>query len=327
MRKTLEVEGLNIANDNGVPIVTDVSFSVAEGECVGIVGESGSGKSLTGLACLGLLPRGVRLVGGQVLVAGESITGSGRAVPRRRKVAMVFQNPMTSLNPSMRVGAQIEEAIRRNAGPAGTRAPFGSAVELLELVDIPDPARRAHQWPHELSGGQRQRVVIAIALACNSKVLIADEPTTALDVTTQAGIVALIDRLRRELNLSVVFISHDLALISNVSSRLLVMYAGEIVETGKTGQLLRAPKHPYLQGLLGCIPRTGARDLRPLPGRIPRPEAYPEGCRFAPRCAHVTEICHRSQVMTDVGPGRQARCIRAGELLLSDPLAEGRPVR
>lgn len=314
MSSVLEVRSLGISTTAGVPIVTDVSFRIEAGRAVGLVGESGSGKSLTGLACLGLLPRGVEVASGEISVGGEVVASPTMNKRRRRKrVAMIFQNPMTSLNPVMRIGDQIDEALRRNRSSA--RRGFSSAIELLELVDIPEPQRRARQWPHELSGGQRQRAIIAIALACNSETLIADEPTTALDVTTQASIVRLIDKLRAELGVSVLFISHDLALVSNVCEDLMVMYAGQIVETGRTADLVSRPGHPYLQGLIDCIPRAEAGELLPMPGRIPLPGEYPAGCRFAPRCGLVTEKCMEPQDMRPAGEDRRARCVHSDQQL------------
>lgn len=315
MTPVLTVDGLTVSTAAGVDIVTDVSFSVPAGVAVGMVGESGSGKTLTGLACMDLLPPGLRVTAGSVSVDGDVVVAAGRpAARRRRRVAMVFQNPMTSLNPTMRVGAQIAESVRRNTPGTGRPAAAQAAVRYLTLVDIPEPERRARQWPHELSGGQRQRVVIAIALACDARVLIADEPTTALDVTTQAGVVQLLARLRDELGLAVVFVSHDLALVSQVCSTTMVMYAGELVEQGPTTQLLLRPEHPYLTGLLSCLPERVTGTLLPLPGRVPQPGSYPSGCRFAPRCGHERELCHDRQELLPVGPERSVRCVRHADV-------------
>ena len=322
MSAVLDVQSLCVSTSAGTPIVTDVSFTVSEGQSLGLVGESGSGKSLTGLACMSLLPRGVQITAGEILVEETRVASAAPKSRERRKIAMIFQNPMTSLNPTMRIGAQIEEALHYNSVTSQARQTFSSATELLRLVDIPEPERRARQWPHELSGGQRQRVVIAIALACNSKVLIADEPTTALDVTTQAGIVALLDRLRKELGLAIMFISHDLALISNICSNLLVMYAGQIVESGPTGHLLQHPRHPYLRGLLDCLPGNVDGELRPMPGRIPQPGSYSEGCRFAPRCPYAQERCLHPQSLLDINRARTVRCIRYDEILENDTHAD-----
>lgn len=317
----LQVEGLNIATTTGVPIVTGVSFQLQAGIAQGLVGESGSGKTLTGLACLDLLPRSVEIVGGRVTVDGTVVVDGAQSRARRgrRRVSMVFQNPMTSLNPSMRVGAQVAEALRRNRPGTSRAAAARDAVELLELVDIPEPQRRAGQWPHELSGGQRQRVVIAMALACDARVLIADEPTTALDVTTQAGVVALLERLRSQLGLAVLFISHDLALVSQVCSTTMVMYAGEIVESGPTYGILSRPAHPYLAGLLRCLPERSDGLIVPLPGRVPSPGTYPPGCRFAARCQHRDDRCSKPQTLLSISDARTVRCVRHHEVSGASP--------
>lgn len=311
MSNVLEVRDLTIGTTAGqLTIVDRVGFSVSAGECLGLVGESGSGKSLTGLAIANLLPDSLRITDGQVHVAGE-LESSATYATRSRRVGMIFQNPMSSLNPSMRIGRQIQEAMDHNADSAHRR--FDSVVELLQTVGIPEPKRRARQWPHELSGGQRQRVMIALALACGRQVLVADEPTTALDVTTQASVVGLLDELRADLGIAVVLISHDLALVSNVCSELLVMYAGQIVEAGSTADLLRSPTHPYLRGLMNCIPGEPGTAIAPLRGRVPRPDEYAEGCRFANRCDFHEQACDQPQELV-LRTDRKVRCRRADEL-------------
>lgn len=272
----LTVGGLRLASGQGVP-VKDVSFSVRQGECVGVVGESGSGKSLTLRAIAGVLPTGLRVAAGDYAVEGRT--------------AMVFQEPMTTLNPTMRVGDFIAEGPRaRGVRKADARR---RAVELLTEVGVPDPEIRARAWPHQLSGGLRQRVMIAAALAVNPAVLLCDEPTTALDTTVQAQLLALIDRLRVERGMSVVFVSHNLAVVSRIAERVLVMYAGRIVEEGLTSEILHRPKHPYTKALIGTIPKEGQRagHLVTIASSPPDASAVIEGCAFAPRCPMATDIC------------------------------------
>jgi oligopeptide/dipeptide ABC transporter ATP-binding protein len=318
----LQVEDLHIAIDphgKNIEAVTGVSFSIAQGEMVGLVGESGSGKTLTGLAVMGLLPRGVARVAGKITVEGR-VVGEGKSsdvyAGRREDLGMIFQNPMTSLNPAHRVGDQIAEAVRRHSTGVSKKAAFAEAVELLRLVEIRDPEGVAKKYPHQLSGGMRQRVVIAIAVACKPQVLIADEPTTALDVTVQASVMELIDRLRKELNLGVLFISHDLALVSGRCERVLVMYAGELVEHGAAQSVLTEAHHPYVDGLLRCIPDRALElgVLEPLRGRVPRPGDFSQACRFAPRCDYAISACTTTRPeLNDLEPGRAARCIRLEE--------------
>lgn len=319
----LEVDGLCISTRSGLRLVEDLTFDVRPGEAVGIVGESGSGKTLTGLTCLDLLPRGVTLSNGEVRIAGEVVASAHPHRRGARKASMVFQSPMTSLNPAMRVGAQVAEAVRLNGGgsrPAAKRR----ALELLELVGLPDPKTRARSYPFQLSGGQCQRVVIAVALACEAKVMVADEPTTALDVTTQVGIMNLIDKLRRELGIAVVMISHDLALVSQFCSRLEVMYAGQVVESGSLDEVLRRPAHPYLDGLLGCLPERALAGggMVALPGRVPPPDEFPHGCRFAGRCPLAVDACSAPQELVRLDSftetQRRVRCHRHDLVLQLD---------
>lgn len=272
----LSVDGLQLASGQGIP-VKDVSFSVREGECVGVVGESGSGKSLTLRAIAGVLPAGVRVAAGRYSVQGRS--------------AMVFQEPMTTLNPTMRVGEFIAEGPRAR-GVKKTDA-LRRSVELLAEVGVPDPEVRARAWPHQLSGGLRQRVMIAAALAVDPAVLLCDEPTTALDTTVQAQLLALIDRLRTERGMSVMFVSHNLAVVSRIAERVLVMYAGRIVEEGLTSEILHRPKHPYTKALIGTIPKEGERagNLITINGAPPDATSVTGGCAFAARCAMVEDVC------------------------------------
>ncbi|WP_218004357.1 ABC transporter ATP-binding protein [Microtetraspora niveoalba] len=316
----LRVTGLTVELDRqggSTPLVTDVSFAIGRGEMVGMVGESGSGKSLTASAVAGVLPRGVRPAGGAIEVDGAvdgGATGPATRRAARRGVAMVFQNPMTSLNPSMRVGDQVAEAIRLRRPGTSRREARRAAVEALDRVEITRPAERARQYPFEFSGGMRQRVMIAIAIAGEPSVLVADEPTTALDVTVQRGVMDLLDRLRLDLGLAVLFVSHDLALVGERCDRLLVMYAGELVESGVTADVLRRPSHPYVRALQQCTPEhalaVGA--LRPLPGRVPQAGEVRSGCRFTPRCALRTEECERDHPALETrGSGHLVRCHHA----------------
>ncbi len=324
----LEVRNLSIEADladtaigGSVPLVRDVSFHVDPGEMVGLAGESGSGKTLTASAIAGLLPRGVRQHGGDVQVMGQPIGPKAE-----HRIAMIFQNPMTSLNPSKRIGDQIAEAVRLST-PGGTRRESRArAVEILDEVELTNPAARARQYPHEFSGGMRQRVMIGVAIALQPTVLIADEPTTALDVTVQKGVMDLIDRLRRDLDLAVLLISHDLGVVSERCDRLMVMYAGELVESGSTRQVLDTALHPYVRGLLDCIPERAliSGSLKPLPGQVPPPELVLPGCRFSTRCVMVTEQCTHAPIqLTASGPGRLVRCVRSHEL---PPVPEPEPL-
>ena len=277
-----------------VRIVDQVSFAVARGGSLGVVGESGAGKSVTARAVLGVLPNGCEVTGGTVRINGEVVVDEavrewGRV--RGRDVAMIFQEPRRSLDPCFSVGAQIAEIARRHLA-IGRRAAAERAVELLAAVGIADPRRRARHYPHELSGGMCQRVMIAMALAGEPSVLIADEPTTALDVTTQAKILELLSDLRANLGLALVLVTHDLGVVFETCDDILVMYAGEVVETGPTARVLEQPSHPYTRALLDSIPRDhSSKRLTELNGMMPAIGQWPEGCRFAPRCRHATPEC------------------------------------
>ena len=320
---SLSVDGLGVAIRSAgtwVPAVTDVSFDVAPGELVGLAGESGSGKSLTGLAIMGLLNGTARREAGTIEVAGTQLAAPGTSDvgrARREGLAMVFQNPMTSLNPSLTIGEQIAEAAELHDLELDRDAAWDRACDLLGLVEIRHPTQAAERYPHEFSGGMQQRAMIAMAVACRPKVLIADEPTTALDVTVQKNVMDLLQRLRTELGLAILLVSHDLALIGERCDRVLVMYAGELVESGEAREVLTAPSHPYVSGLIAATPSqalaTGA--LEPLQGRVPRPgEALAAPCRFAARCALAVDRCRveRPALVPAHGQG-WARCHRAGE--------------
>ncbi|MBN9497266.1 MAG: ABC transporter ATP-binding protein [Alphaproteobacteria bacterium] len=296
--------------------VDDISFDVPRGGCVGIVGESGSGKSVTALAVMRLLaePNG-RIASGSVLLDGVDIARLSQAEMQRRRgreLAMVFQEPMTSLNPVFPVGDQIAEAIQLHMN-LGRRASRRQAVDALALVGIPDPERRADNYPHELSGGMRQRVMIAMALACEPKLLIADEPTTALDVTIQAQILDLLRNLRGRLSTAIVMITHDLGVVAEIADEVLVMYAGRIVEQREVNAIFAQPAHPYTEGLLRSIPRLDdPRDrLEQIPGAVPNPLERPTGCRFNPRCDQVRDICRtREPASFSTSDGGATMCWR-----------------
>ena len=284
--------------------VNGVSFTLAAGEVLGIVGESGSGKTILSLALMGLAPPGAKIRGGALLQLRPP-SGHGANPPvrellgaaplemralRGRELAMIFQEPMTALDPVMRIGAQIAEAIRAHEPRLSSAEARARVLRSLELAAVPDPPRRAAQYPHQLSGGLRQRVMIAMALSVSPGVLIADEPTTALDVTLQKQILELLQNLRRELHLSLLFITHDLGVVAQIADRVAVMYAGRIVEEGPVGEVLHRPRHPYTEGLLRAAPRLEAAKLVPIPGSVPPLDALPPGCAFAPRCTkHMAE--------------------------------------
>ncbi|TYK44479.1 ABC transporter ATP-binding protein [Actinomadura decatromicini] len=321
----LEIEDLHVdfLTDRGwTNVVNGVSFDVGPGEIVGLVGESGSGKSVTSLSVLRLLPSGyARTPAGHVRYRGRDLVGMPpkelRDI-RGNEISMIFQEPMTSLNPAFTIGDQIAEGYRRHKG--GTRrAAFARAAEMLDLVGIPDAGSRVRDYPHEFSGGMRQRAMIAMALACEPKLLIADEPATALDVTVQAQIVALLARLRDETGCGILFITHDLGLVAELADRVVVMYAGEVVETAPALDLYDTPKHPYTAGLLNAMPQLGVRgkELPTIPGRPPEPWRMPEGCRFGPRCGHAGEECAAAPALRTVEPGRSSRCCRIEQLHLA----------
>jgi peptide/nickel transport system ATP-binding protein len=322
----LEVEALTVAftdRRGQVPIVTGADLTLARREILGVVGESGSGKSLTSLAIMRLLdPGSVRVVAGSVRLFGRDLlTLSEREMRsvRGREIGMIFQDPMTSLDPAFTAGYQILSVLRRHTG-LGRAAARRRALELLALVGIGDPRRRIDSYPHQLSGGMRQRVMIAMAIACEPKILIADEPTTALDATTQAQILELIRRLAEELHMSTIITTHDLGVVAEVCDRVAVMYAGQIVEQASTQQLFYHPKHPYTERLLLGLPRIGvAGQMAGIPGQPPLAGSFPPGCRFAPRCPHtLLPGCVESlPPLRDVGESRTARCVRADELSLT----------
>jgi peptide/nickel transport system ATP-binding protein len=329
MTALLEIKGLtiDIARDNGAARVVDgIDLSIAEGESLGIVGESGCGKSLTMLSLVGLLPNKIRASGGSAAFGGRDLLKmSARDLRKVRgsEIGFIFQDPMTSLNPVMRVGDQIAEALIYQKG-MDKPAALARAVELLDLVGIPAPAERVRAYPHEMSGGMRQRVMIAMGLAGHPRLLIADEPTTALDVTIQAQIVDLVRELKEKLSMSVVWITHDLALIAGLADRIAVLYAGTVVEDAPVSVIFDRPTHPYTQGLLASLPTLAGAAMQRLPsigGTPPEPGRRPPGCPFAPRCALATPDCARSVPRLVAVPGSDARHRVACPVVLTETAA------
>jgi oligopeptide transport system ATP-binding protein len=312
----LAVKGLRVrlpTTSGLVTVVDGIDYEVERGQVFGIAGESGSGKTISVLALLGLLPDGAE-VEGSASFEGKDLLALGRRSLREirgKEIAMVFQDPLTSLHPMMTIERQLTEHMRYHLGLDGTQA-RSRAVELLHQVRIPDPAGALGAYPHQFSGGMRQRIAIAIALACGPRLLIADEPTTALDVTVQAGILRLLDGLRRESGLSVIMITHDLGVMSSIADWLSVMYAGRVVESGPTADVLARPRHPYTAGLLAALPHPEAAEDTPLvsiSGAPPSPQAVPAGCAFHPRCTYAVASC-RTDVpgLLNVGDSRRLAC-------------------
>ena len=322
MSAVLEVQHLktHFFTDEGVvKAVDDVSFSVEKGKTLGLVGESGCGKSVTAMSITRLVSSPGRIVGGQVLLNGRNLvplTDSQMRQVRGAQISMIFQEPMTALNPVLEVGFQIAEAVVAHERVSSKDA-WDRAVEAMRAVSIPDPDKRARDYPHHLSGGMRQRVMIAMALVCNPALVIADEPTTALDVTIQAQILELLDSLREKYNLSLILISHDLGVIAEVADEVAVMYAGKIVEKGPAMDVFHNAKHPYTQGLLQSVPKLGSSRrqkgrLDVIEGMVPNLLHLPAGCAFAPRCHKRTVKCTLTEIpLEHVSPSQEVRCIHA----------------
>ncbi|GAB3466531.1 ABC transporter ATP-binding protein [Kineococcus endophyticus] len=320
----LEVEDLRVTfSRKGSPdftAVDGVSFDVAAGEVVGLVGESGCGKSVTSLAVMGLLPRRSARVSGAVRFDGDDLLAASPAQLARRRgkdLAMVFQDPMTSLNPVLTLGRQLTEVLRTHTD-LDRAAAKKEAVELLGRVGIPDPRRRVGEYPHQLSGGMRQRVLIAIALACSPRLIIADEPTTALDVTIQAQVLDLLTGLVRESGTAMVLITHDLGVVAGTCDRVNVLYAGKVVEQAPRGELFARPRHRYTTGLLAAVPRVDAPEgtaLQPVPGTVRDRLPWSTGCAFAPRCAASDEACRSGEIALDAAgrAGHPARCVHPAD--------------
>ena len=331
-KRLLEVKDLKVhffTDDGVVKAVDGVSFHVNKGETLAVVGESGSGKSVTSLAIMRLIPSPPgRIVGGEIWFRGKDgkvrdLTKLSEAEMRRIRgndIAMIFQEPMTSLNPVYTVGDQIAEAIMLHQGKSRKEA-MELAAHMLELVGIPEPKKRISNYPHQMSGGMRQRVMIAMALSCNPSLLIADEPTTALDVTIQAQILELMKKLQEEIGMSILFITHNLGVVAEMADRVVVMYAGRAVEESDVVPLFQNPLHPYTEGLLHSVPRLDLaaehrQRLEAIPGNVPNPLYLPPGCAFHPRCKyHVEGVCDREvPPLEEAGEGRRVRCVRWREI-------------
>jgi len=320
MTSLIEIENLKVTfrgdRDRTTHAVEAVSFDLAQGVTLGLVGESGCGKSVTALAIMGLLPKGSADVSGYVGFEGNNLldlTDAAMRDLRGDRLAMIFQEPMTSLNPSYTIGEQIIETLVRHRAFTRTQART-RAIELLRDVRIPSPEMRVDEYPHKLSGGMRQRAMVAIALACDPQLLIADEPTTALDVTIQAQVLDLMRSLKEKTNAAIVLISHDLGVVAEICDEVAVMYAGEIVEHAPVDVLFKAPQHPYTIGLLASLPRLDRRveTLATIEGSLPDMSEIPQGCRFAPRCPFASEACvSHSPPVVDVGARHWSRCVKA----------------
>jgi oligopeptide transport system ATP-binding protein len=312
----LRVENLTTrfyTDDGIIPAVEEVSFEVGQGETLGIVGESGCGKSITSLSIMRLLPYACRVANGRILFNGEDLLKKSTSEMRKirgNEISMIFQEPMTSLNPVYPIGEQIAEAIRLHQG-LKPREALEKALEIIKMVGIPLPERRINEYPHQLSGGMCQRVMIAMALSCRPKLLIADEPTTALDVTIQAQILQLMDDMKQKLGMSIIFITHNLGVIAEMAQRIIVMYAGKIVEESPTELFFRQPLHPYSEGLMLSMPYLvkGEQPLHMIPGNVPSFLNMPTGCRFHPRCPYRRDICIRQEPQLEqAGRNRRVRC-------------------
>jgi len=317
----LEVTDLSVAftgHKETVTVVDHVSFSVEAGKTLGIVGESGSGKTVSSLALVGLLPRNATVTGSARFDGRELVGMSTRQLRnvRGNDISVIFQEPMTSLDPSFTVGNQLMEAYRNHKGGSKSAA-RERAMEMLRLVGIPEPQKRISEYPHSFSGGMRQRVMIALALICSPRLLIADEPTTALDVTIQSQILELLRRLQDDLGMAIIFVTHDLGVVASVCDQVSVMYAGQAVEQAPIDDFFAAPRHPYSIGLLDSMPQsvTKGERLRMIAGTVPLPSQFPPGCRFAPRCPHVIEECTTAPPALELlEDGRRVRCIRHADL-------------
>jgi oligopeptide/dipeptide ABC transporter ATP-binding protein len=332
-RPLLEVSDLQTSFTLGgrspIVAVDGVGFTVDRGETLAIVGESGSGKSVTALSIMRLLPARVgHITGGRIQLAGRELTDlpetDMRSV-RGKEIGMIFQEPMTSLNPVHTVGAQIGEVLIEHEALSASDA-RERAIEMLDTVGIPEPARRVDSYPHEMSGGMRQRAMIAMALACRPSLLIADEPTTALDVTIQAQILDLMEDLQQRLGMAIIFITHDLGVVAQMARRVVVMYAGQIVESGPVEEIFQRPRMPYTAGLIGSIPRLGDTDrgqrLRTIPGNVPSLAELGSGCRFSSRCRHAESACAAgAPPLERVTDGHEVRCLRWRELDLTEEVA------
>lgn len=315
----LEVRDLSIffkTSSTPLNVVSRLNFAIRESEVFGLVGESGCGKSLTALAIMRLLPENAHADGVIEYKGKDLLTIDGESMRRLRgkEISMIFQEPMTSLNPVLTIGYQISEVITTHMGLSRKDA-TDKAIELLRAVKIPSPDTRVKEYPHQMSGGMRQRVMIAMAIACNPSLLIADEPTTALDVTIEAQILELLRSLREERNMAVLLITHDIGVIAENAEITAIMYAGRIVEFSKVSRVLETPKHPYTMGLLESLPKRKGIPLKPIRGSVPRPDELPPGCKFSDRCPYAIPDCRKEEpLLREITRGQFARCIRAEEI-------------
>ena len=337
MEQLLQVEQLSVGFTNGeesVRVIDGLSFSLSKGETLGIVGESGSGKSVTSLAIMGLLPANTAQVSGRIMLNGEDLL----AMPARKlqdirgnKLSMIFQEPMTSLNPIQTCGKQIMEPMFLHQHLHKQEAKK-KAVDLLRLCGIPDPEQRFHEYPHQMSGGMRQRVMIAMALACNPQLLIADEPTTALDVTIQAQILELMKDIKQRQSMSIIMITHDLGIVADFCDRVLIFYTGQVVESAPVKELFSTPMHPYTQGLIRALPKISedVKRLEAIEGMVPDVNEMPRGCHFHPRCPYAMERCQQNAPpLIELGGGRCVRCFKVMEEagLTSEDVYDNPPVQ
>jgi len=315
----LNIKNLSIffrSLNGSVKVVSDLNLNIKEAEVFGLVGESGCGKSLTALSVMGILPHNA-FAEGEIIFRGNNLLRLDKESMRRlrgKELSMVFQEPMTSLNPVLTVGYQVAEVLTTHIG-LSKRDAMANTVELLRAVKIPSPEIRIKEYPHQMSGGMRQRVMIAMAIACKPSLLIADEPTTALDVTIQAQILDLLKSLRQQIKMAILLITHDIGVIAENAETAAVMYAGRIVEISQVSNVLRTPKHPYTIGLLESLPKRKGIPLKPIAGSVPKPDELPPGCKFSNRCPYMIPDCQKKEpVLREIIPGQFARCIRSEEI-------------
>ncbi len=315
----LKVRDLNISfgsTKNPVKVVSHLYFEIEEAHVFGLVGESGCGKSLTALSIMGILPHNA-FAAGEIIFKGNNLLKLDNESMRRlrgKELSMIFQEPMTSLNPVLTIGYQVAEVLTTHLGLSKKKA-MDNTIEILRSVKIPSPEIRMNEYPHQMSGGMRQRVMIAMAIACNPSLLIADEPTTALDVTIQAQILDLLRSLRQERNMALLLITHDIGVVAENADVAAVMYAGRMVEFSWVSNILDTPKHPYTMGLLDSLPKRKGIPLKPIPGSVPRPDKLPPGCKFSDRCTYVVPGCRKEEpLLREIVPGQFARCIRSEEI-------------
>ena len=315
MASLLDIKGLSVSF-GGVPVVRGLDLHLEKGRTMCLVGESGSGKSMTAFSIMRLVPEPGRIEAEAMLFDGDDLLTLPEKAMRSRRgrdISMIFQEPMTSLNPVLRIGRQIAEPLETHQ-KLSRREALDKAVELMTLVGIPDASKRVNDWPHQFSGGMRQRVMIAMALACSPRLLLADEPTTALDITIQGQILRLLNRLARERDMAVLLITHDLGVVAEAADDVAVMYAGELVEQAPAQDFFARPLHPYSQGLMACAPLVGNHEairLPSIPGMVPLPSDLPEGCAFGPRCPNFEEKCLLKQELRETSNGHRVRCWKA----------------